>query len=43
MMRRFLFAELRLSLASKVFLLFGGFKHEVQHGITIDETPLQVF
>ena len=19
----------------------GGFKHEVQHGITIDETPLQ--
>ena len=21
--------------------LVGGFKHEVQHGITIDETPLQ--
>jgi hypothetical protein len=21
----------------------GGFKHEVQHGITIDETPLQAF
>jgi hypothetical protein len=21
----------------------GGFKHEVQHGITIDETPLLVF
>ena len=21
----------------------GGFKHEVQHEITIDETPLQAF
>jgi hypothetical protein len=26
---------------SKDFLKLGGFKHEVQHGITIDETPLQ--
>ena len=24
-------------------IIFGGFKHEVQHGITIDETPLQAF
>jgi len=24
-------------------LMSGGFKHEVQHGITIDETPLQAF
>jgi hypothetical protein len=23
--------------------LSGGFKHEVQHGLTIDETPLRVF
>ena len=22
-------------------VVIGGFKHEVQHGITIDETPLQ--
>jgi hypothetical protein len=25
------------------FLEVGGFKHEVQHGLTIDETPLRVF
>jgi hypothetical protein len=26
-----------------ILLALGGFKHEVQHGITIDETPLQAF
>jgi hypothetical protein len=25
------------------FFKYGGFKHEVQHEITIDETPLQAF
>jgi hypothetical protein len=32
--------RLWLILAS-IFEKHGGFKHEVQHGITIDETPLQ--
>jgi hypothetical protein len=27
----------------KNFLKVGGFKDEVQHGLTIDETPLRVF
>jgi hypothetical protein len=26
-----------------IHFYYGGFKHEVQHGITIDETPLQAF
>jgi len=25
------------------YFSLDGFKHEVQHGITIDETPLQAF
>jgi hypothetical protein len=28
---------------NKNYFKDGGFKHEVQHGITIDETPLQAF
>ncbi len=27
----------------RTLFYMGGFKHEVQHGITIDETPLLAF
>ena len=33
------FGNNKYSISNAIYT--GGFKHEVQHGITIDETPLQ--